>query len=248
MMRTVNMRNLSNCRSIPPRAADPGRNREPAAGQCRDMDHIFRARIRAGDPDAFATIFDDYARAVYNLGFRLTGNWSSAEEVVSLTFLEAWRLRDRIAPDGGSLRPWLLGIAVNVTRNLSRAARRHQAALSRLPGLTPVPDFADELAGQLDDSAALRRVAAGLSELRAAEREVLALCVWSGLDYAEAASALGVPVGTVRSRLSRARARLRALATDGSDLARPPGEPAARREQQTGDRDLAARPMQEETR
>jgi RNA polymerase sigma factor (sigma-70 family) len=210
------------------------------------MEETQRARIRADDPDAFGALFDDYARAVYNLGFRLTGNWSAAEDVVSLTFLEAWRLRDRVAPDGGSLRPWLLGIAVNVTRNLTRAARRHQAALSRLPGEEPVPDFADELAGQLDDSATLHRIAAGLAALRPAEREVLALCVWSGLDYAETAAAHGIPVGTVRSRLSRARGRLRALA-EGGDLARPPGEPAARREQQTGDRDPAVRPVQEGT-
>jgi RNA polymerase sigma factor (sigma-70 family) len=212
------------------------------------MDHLLRARIRAGDPDAFGSLFDDYARAVWNLAFRLTGNWSTAEEVVSLTFLEAWRLRGRVAADGGSLRPWLLGIAVNVTRNQARAARRHQAALRRLPAEDLVPDFADELAGRIDDSAALRRVAAGLSALRPAEREVLALCVWSGLDYADTAAALGIPVGTVRSRLSRARGKLRALVDGGSDLARPPGEPAALREQQEGDRDRAARPLQEETR
>ena len=81
-----------------------------------------RARIRAGDPDAFGVLFNEHARAVYNLGFRLTGNWSAAEEVVSLTFLEAWRKSDRIEPGGGSLRPWLLGIAVNVSRNMARAA------------------------------------------------------------------------------------------------------------------------------
>ena len=83
--------------------AGPGRIREPAAaaGQGRDMDHIQRARVRAGDPDAFGMLFDDYARAVYNLAFRLTGNWSTAEEVVSLTFLEAWRLRGRVAPAAG---------------------------------------------------------------------------------------------------------------------------------------------------
>jgi RNA polymerase sigma factor (sigma-70 family) len=264
MMRTINVRNLSICRGIPAgenlcggnlsggaaRRADPGRNREPgpAAGQSRVMDHLQRARIRAGDPDAFGSLFDDYSRAVYNLAFRLTGSWTSAQDVVSLTFLEAWRLRGRVTPDGGPLRPWLLGIAVNVTRNLNRAARRHQAAMVRLPGPANVPDFAEELAGRIDDSAALRRVAAGLAALRPAEREVLALCVWSGLDYAEAASALGIPVGTVRSRLSRARGKLRALAADGGGLARPPGELAALREQQMGDRDHAARPMQEETR
>jgi RNA polymerase sigma-70 factor, ECF subfamily len=96
-------------------------------------------------------------------------------------------------------------------RNLARASRRHQAALSRIPPPPAIPDFAEELAGRLDDTAHLRQVAKALGGLRSSEREVIALCVWSDLDYATAASALGVPVGTVRSRLSRARCRLRKL-------------------------------------
>ena len=205
------------------------------------MEPNLRARIRAGDPDAFGLIFDEYARAVYNLGFRLTANWSAAEEVVSLTFLEAWRLRARIDPGGESLQPWLLGIAVNVCRNLARASRRHQAALSRIPPPPAVPDFAEDLAGRLDDAARLRLVAKALAALRRSEREVIALCVWSELDYATAATALGVPVGTVRSRLSRARRRLQKLV---------PGdrEPAGGREQVVGDRENAARPVREEYR
>ena len=143
------------------------------------MEPNLRARLRAGDPDAFGVLFDEYAHAVYNLGFRLTANWSAAEEVVSLTFLEAWRLRDRIDPGGEPLRPWLLGIAVNVSRNLARASRRHQAALSRLPPPSPVPDFAEELAGRLDDQARLREAGKALGALRRGEREVIALCVWS---------------------------------------------------------------------
>jgi len=197
-----------------------------------------RARIRAGDPDAFGLIFDEYAPAVYNLGFRLTLNWSAAEDVVSLTFLEAWRLRDRIDPAGESLRPWLLGIAVNVCRNLARASRRHQAALSRIPPPPVVPDFAEELAGRLDDAAELREVTKALGALRRSEREVIALCVWSDLDYATAARALGVPVGTVRSRLSRARRRLRKLVAAGR-------EPAGRCAQVAGDRENAVRPSWE---
>lgn len=188
-----------------------------------------RARIRAGDRDAFGVLFDEYAHAVYNLGFRLTANWSAAEEVVSLTFLEAWRLRGTIDLGGEPLRPWLLGIAVNVSRNLARASRRHQAALSRLPPPPPVPDFADELAGRLDDQALLREAGKALGVLRRGEREVIALCVWSGLDYAAAARALGVPVGTVRSRLSRARRKLRKLVPAGR-------EPVGGREQVLGDR------------
>ena len=193
------------------------------------MDHSQRTRVRAGDHDEFGVLFTEHARAVYNHAFRLTGNWSAAEEVVSLTFLEAWRLRGTVRPDGGSLLPWLLGIALNVARNVSRAARRHQAAMSRLPQAQSVPDFADELAGRIDDAEQIRRVHAAIAGLRRAERDVLALCVWSGLDYAEAAEALGVPVGTVRSRLSRARRKLQ----DQTSRNREPGSAS---EQVSGDR------------
>ena len=182
------------------------------------MEPTLRARLRAGDPDAFGVLFDQYAHAVYNLGFRLTGNWSAAEEVVSVTFLEAWRVRNRIGPSDEPLRPWLLGIAVNVSRNLTRASRRHQAALSRLAPPSPVPDFAEELAGRLDDQARLREAGKALDALRHGEREVIALCIWSELNYAAAASALGVPVGTVRSRLSRARRKLRKLVPAAGNL------------------------------
>ena len=212
------------------------------------MEPGLRARVRVGDPAAFSMLFDEYSRAVYNLAFRLTGNWSTAEEAVSLTFLEAWRLRASVEPDGGSLRPWLLGIAINVNRNMSRAARRHLAALSRMPPPPPVPDFADELAGQLDDVRELRRVLAAVGRLRPDEQDVIALCVWSELDYAAAAQALGVPTGTIRSRLSRARRKLRKLAADDAVPAGPGGEPRAGCEQVQGDREIAARPMQEGTR
>jgi RNA polymerase sigma-70 factor (ECF subfamily) len=209
------------------------------------MEPSLRARVRVGDPAAFGVLFDEYSRAVYNLAFRLTGNWSTAEEAVSLTFLEAWRLRASVEPDGESLRPWLLGITINVNRNMSRAARRHQAALSRLPPPPPVPDFADEVAGQLDDARQLRKVLAAVGRLRPDERDVIALCVWSELDYAAAARALGIPTGTVRSRLSRARKKLRKLAADVTEPAGPDREPRAGCEQVKGDRDLAARSMQE---
>ncbi len=126
------------------------------------MEPNLRTRLRAGDPDAFGLLWDEYARAVYNLGFRLTANWSGAEQVVSLTFLEAWRLRDRIELTGESQRPWLLGIAMNVSRDLDRASRRHETALGRLPLPPPVSDFADELVGRMDDAAKLRHVAQAL--------------------------------------------------------------------------------------
>jgi RNA polymerase sigma factor (sigma-70 family) len=210
-----------------------------------------RARVHAGDPDAFRELFDEHARSVYNHAFRLTGNWSAAEDVVSLTFLEAWRLRQRVdvAADGGTLRPWLLGIATNVARNVRRAARRHDNALARLPRPDVVPDFADDVNAQIDDRQRLAVAMTALAALRLAEREVLALCVWAGLEYAEAAEALGVPIGTIRSRLARARTKLAKLVATG--LLRPPEahrEPTPHHGQVRGDRDIAVRLAQESAR
>lgn len=207
------------------------------------METNLRRGIRDGDPAVFGRLFDDYARSVYNHAYRLTGHWPTAEDVVSLTFLEAWRLRDRLDPEGGSVRPWLLGIATNTVRNQRRAARRHSAALERLPRPEPVGDFSDAVAARLDDTDYLAAVRTALTALRRTEREVLALCVWSGLGYAAAAEALSVPVGTVRSRLSRARRKLAAAAEAGSRR-----EPRGARGQVRGGRPSAARPAQEGNR
>ncbi|MCC3768003.1 RNA polymerase sigma factor [Streptomyces sp. UNOC14_S4] len=189
-----------------------------------------RDRIRAGDREAFAELYEEHARAVYNHAFRLTGDWSAAEEVMSETFLDAWRTRGKVEPEGDSLRPWLLGIATNKARNANRGLRRRLAFLARRPTTDQVLDFADESASRIDGVRELDAMRRALTALRRPEREVLALCVWSGLDYAQAAAALGVPVGTVRSRLSRARARLRRLTDEqlGTDSGRPrPGSRTA---------------------
>jgi len=225
-------------------------NSARSGGQVGGVQMSMRARVRAGDPDAFGHLFDDYARSIQNHAFRLTGNWSTAEEVVALTFLEAWRLRTKVDPEGDSLRPWLLGIATNVARNTTRAARRHAAAVARMPEPGVVPDFAEDLVGRIDDTRLVATVRAALGKLRRAEREVFALCVWAGLDYAAAAQALDVPVGTVRSRLSRARNKLQKLIDDGTlPTIEPIGpEPADRGGQVDGDRENAARPWQEMTR
>ncbi|MEV7325923.1 RNA polymerase sigma factor [Streptomyces sp. NPDC093970] len=202
------------------------------------MDYSLHTRIRDGDPEAFRELFRDHARLVHRHAVRVTGDWSVAEEIVSLTFLEAWRLRARLRDEGDSPRPWLMGIAVNVLRNTTRAARRHQRALQRLPARETVPDFAEELVGRIADGDELAAAQRALRKLNRSEREVFTLCVWSGLGYAEAAAALGVPVGTVRSRLSRARTRLSKLAEEELRRRR---EPPTRHGQVQGGRTSAAR-------
>ncbi|MFI0819269.1 RNA polymerase sigma factor [Streptomyces sp. NPDC021098] len=176
------------------------------------MTEGLRERIRAGDREAFAELYEEHARSVYNHAFRLTGDWSVAEEVMGDTFLDAWRGRRQLEPGDGSLKPWLLGVATNKARNANRGIGRRLAFLARRPAPAPVADFAEEAAGRIDDARQLAAVREVYGRLRRGEQEVLALCVWSGLDYAQAAEAMGIPVGTVRSRLSRARARLRKLA------------------------------------
>jgi RNA polymerase sigma factor (sigma-70 family) len=200
-----------------------------------------RARIRDGDAEAFEALYEETARPVFAHAFRLTGDWSAAEDVLSLTFLEAWRLRHRIDADGGSLRPWVLGIATNVARNLRRAARRYEDALARMPRGDRIPDFTDEIVGRIEAAERLAAVRRAFGALRRHEQEVFALCVWSGLDHAEAAEALGVAVGTVRSRLSRARKKLEKLAAEERE------RPAARR-QVTGDHEHVVRSVREERR
>ncbi len=194
-----------------------------------------RARIRAGDRDAFAQLFDQYAKAVYNHAYWLTADWAIADDVVSATFLQAWRLRAKVDAEGGSLRPWLLGIATNIARNLRRGDRRYRAAALALSSHQPVvPDHAERVANRVDDAERVALAVAALATLRRADREVLTLCLWQGLSYADAATALGIPVGTVRSRLSRAREKLRTAVQ-----AKPTGairEPARLQRQVVGNR------------
>jgi RNA polymerase sigma-70 factor (ECF subfamily) len=171
-------------------------------------------RSRAGDAEAFAALFERHARTIYNYCFRRVGDWSAAEDLLSIVFLEAWRRHAKRLPPGKVL-PWLYGIATNVVRNRRRSERRYRAALARVPAARPEPAFDDDAAARIDDEHRVREALAALAGLRPRERDVFLLCAWAGLSYEDAAFALDVPVGTVRSRLSRARRALGELDPGG---------------------------------
>lgn len=176
-----------------------------------------------GDPEAFGVLFERHSRAVYNFAFRLTADWAAAEDAVSEVFLTAWRRRGEVVftTESGSVLPWLLGVATNQLRNQRRGRRRSDTALARLDANAVQPDHSDETLGRMADEAQMAEVQRVVEQLSQQERDVLALCAWSGLDYADAALALAVPVGTVRSRLSRARMHLRELVeTAGHEVSR----------------------------
>jgi RNA polymerase sigma factor (sigma-70 family) len=168
------------------------------------------SRASSGEAAAFGTLFERHANAVYNFCFRRTADWSLAEDMTSVVFLEAWRRRSEVVLAGESARPWLLGVATNVIRHRRRAQRRHRIALGRVPRETE-PDFVGDAEARLDDERRMRAALVLLAQLPRREQDVFALCAWADLTYEETAAALRIPVGTVRSRLSRARARVRRL-------------------------------------
>lgn len=191
-------------------------------GDLRDLSDAALWARTGQEPTAFAEIFHRHADAVYNHCFRKTASWSTAEDLRSVVFLEAWRRRQEVRLHEESILPWLLAVANNVVRTRARSLRRHRSMLARLPmSLVSTDDPEAEAIARLDDEAQMRRVQSAISGLPAGEQDVLALCVWAELDYAAAAVALGVPVGTVKSRLSRARQHLRQAVEVG-----PAGRPA----------------------
>ncbi len=171
-------------------------------------DPVLVEQLNAGGGSALATLFDRHGDAIYNYCFRRTASWHAAEDATATVFLEAWRGRGRVSAYDDSALPWLYGIANNVCRNLARTSRRHLHAVGRMPTEGTAPDPADLVADQVDSERRMAAVLAAIRRLPRREQDVLALVAWTGLSYEQAAAALDVPVGTVRSRLSRARQRL----------------------------------------
>jgi RNA polymerase sigma-70 factor (ECF subfamily) len=154
-------------------------------------------RESASRPALFREIFVRHHRAVWRFLARRYGG-SLAEEITAATFAEAFVARTRFDPARADARPWLLGIAVN----LARAHRRREQAQLRLSASGGGEELEDSAGLAFDGRSAL---AAALLSLEERDREALLLFALAELSYAEIAEATGVPEGTVRSRLNRAR-------------------------------------------
>ncbi|HEY2642758.1 MAG TPA: RNA polymerase sigma factor [Galbitalea sp.] len=164
-----------------------------------DSDEVVWAAALEGDGEAFGRIFDRHRSRLYRHSYRLVPVAADADDVVAIAFFESWRRRDVARFVDGSMLPWLLVIATNSARNLARGERRYKALLAKLPAGEHSRDHAEDI----DDVAR-----AALAKLSLPDRQVIALCVLDGYSEKEAAAALGVAPGTIKSRLSRAKARL----------------------------------------
>lgn len=168
-------------------------------------------RAAHGDQGAFTELFERHAQAVWNHAYRLTGSWSSAEDLTSNTFLIAWRKRTDVTLVRDSALPWLYTVAGNLARTEHRGATRRLRLLRRMAEPRAVSDHADSVVEQLDGEARLREVIEAVRNLPRAQRQVVELCLLGDLPIADAAALLEVAEVTVRSHLSRTRAQLRAL-------------------------------------
>jgi RNA polymerase sigma factor (sigma-70 family) len=159
------------------------------------------------EPEAFAELFDRHADDIHRYAAWRLGR-DGAEDLLAETFAVAFQHRRRYDLRRSDALPWLYGIATNLVARHRRTEARRLRAMSRETAPVEAEPMADRVAAQLTARAACRDVAAALARMPARHRDVVLLYAWAELDYEQIAVALDVPVGTVRSRLARARRRL----------------------------------------
>lgn len=167
------------------------------------------------EPEAFAQLYDRHAPYIHRYVTRRLGA-NVAEDVVADTFLDAFRQRGRYRSDQADARPWLYGIAANIIGKHRRSETRMLRALARTGNDAVAQSYADRVDDRVSADAARRPIAQALAALSPKYRDVLLLIAWADLSYEETGQALGISVGTVRSRLHRARKKVRA-ALGGED-------------------------------
>jgi RNA polymerase sigma factor (sigma-70 family) len=160
------------------------------------------------DPQRFAELYDRHAPDIHRYVARRLGD-SAADDVVAETFLVAFRRRDRFDPSRGAARPWLYGIASNLIAGHRRSEVMQYRVLAKTAVDPVVESHHDRAEERVAAAAVARQLGAALARLAKRDRDVLLLVAWESLTYDEVAQALGIPIGTVRSRLNRARKKVR---------------------------------------
>ena len=184
---------------------------DPAGDPFGDDATVIRDSM--SDPERFAILVRRHAPAIQRYVTRRIGR-EAAEDVVAETFLIAFRQRGYYTDDGRDCLPWLYGIATRLAHRHWRGETRQLNLLART-GIDPVTEpFTDRVDAAVTANAAKARLAAAVARLPAGQRDALLLLVWADLSYDQIARATGVPMGTVQSRISRARRRLRKQLAD----------------------------------
>ncbi len=165
------------------------------------------------EPLVFAAVFDRHYDAVHRYLARRVG-LDLADDLAAETFTTAFDVRRRYDTARPDARPWLFGIATNLLRHHHRGEARRLRAYARLDRPADPDGGFGGVEARLDAGRAGPAIADALTRLSAGDRDVLLLSAWADLRYEEIAVALRIPIGTVRSRLHRARRRVRELLGD----------------------------------
>jgi RNA polymerase sigma-70 factor, ECF subfamily len=181
-----------------------------------DSDAALIAMAVSGHDDAFPELLRRHGRAMHAYLARRSDR-DTADDLVCEVFLRAFAARRQYDRRWLNARPWLYGIARNVLREHWRRAGAAESGVQVLAGLEASEDPWPEVDARLDAAARLPSLRKALAMLAAADREVLLLVTWEGLTPAEAALALGIPAGTARSRLHRARTFIRRFVDGDAD-------------------------------
>ncbi|TDC87190.1 RNA polymerase sigma factor [Actinomadura sp. 7K507] len=160
------------------------------------------------DPERFGDIFDAYFAEIHGYAAKRLGP-DAASDIASQTFLEAFRGRARYDASRAAVRTWLYGIATNVIGKHRRSEVRGLRARARLSPDRPSDGPADRVTAQVSAQGLRGRLAGAIAGLPAGDRDVLLLVALAELSHEEVAAALDIPYGTVGSRLSRARRKVR---------------------------------------
>jgi RNA polymerase sigma factor (sigma-70 family) len=187
------------------RPALPGELSGPDGGELDDAAII---GLSLTEPERFELLFQRHAPVIQRYVMRRLGA-DAADDIVAETFLLAFRQRVGYDSTRGGVLPWLYGIATNLLSRHRRDEIRLYKALARTGIDEVIAPFTDQVDERVTAVAASRRLAEALAGLKAPYRDALLLVAWGGLSYEQTATALGIPAGTVRSRISRARADLR---------------------------------------
>ncbi|TDD76130.1 RNA polymerase sigma factor [Actinomadura rubrisoli] len=192
---------------------------DPSAAELLDDAGLIRRSLT--EPEWFSALFERYGRRIYDYAARRLGA-QAAEDIVAETFFVAFRRRDSYDMTRPLARPWLYGIATNIIAGHRRTEEKYYRTLRRT-GLDPLPEpLAETVVRRVTAEVEERRLAGAMAALHRRDRDVLLLVAWAELSYEEIADALGVPVGTVRSRLHRARRKIRAALGDTDPTATDP--------------------------
>lgn len=168
--------------------------------------------LSAREPAVFALLFDRHARSVYRYAAQRLGD-TFADDVMSETFLVAFEKRMTYDLEVTDARPWLLGIATRLMRKHARLEAVAWKGMTADLAARITPDFIEQASSRIDAERLTQRLSSALRKLSSADRDTLLLYAWGDLDYGSIATAMRVPVGTVRSRLNRVRRTLRRAAS-----------------------------------